>query len=649
MGALKLIHSIAPHFYEKFTPAGYKVEVIPFESPTDGKNAVVTKSVDFGMFGIAAATLGAAAGEPVVVIAGACNKGMARDRRQGRRRSRRSRTSRASGRIWPGSTQEVFILERLRMEGMSIKDITPVRVSFSEMHLALARGDVDAYVGAEPGPGVSLASGVGKLVEYPYGTAMGALNMVFGAHRDTLAQKPELVQRHPRHPPPGRPSSPWRTAPSMVAMAVAKLGQKREAIEVSVPNVELTWKFDATEIAAGQDLRRAHAGAEADPAAAGLRHLLRHRASSTSSPSKPEHRAPTRRRGRSRDGSAGERARSPLRRELWRPLCARSGARGAVVPLAVAGGLALRDLRPEVQPDPAAERGRDRAVRSRVRRHLRRRLQPRRCTIHLLASMSRVYGGFALARAGRAAARAADRPHPAGAADCSIRRFQVLRPIPVTAWLPLSMILFGLGPRSAFFLVFLGAFYPILLNTIFGVRWSIRGCSRRPRMLGCQGTAQFFKVVLPAAPARDLHRPAARPRLRLGRDRGRRDDRRADRARRHHHGGAPALAHRDRDLRHDRHRHRRLHLRPARACCSASRLLRWSPTPWLKRRCRSSSSRASPSTSSFSGQRIEALRDANLARQQGRVRLPDRRLGLRQVDAAAHRRRLRDSRPRARR
>ena len=64
MGALKLIHSIAPHFYEKFTPAGYKVEVIPFESPTEGKNAVVTKSVDFGMFGIAAATLGAAAGEP---------------------------------------------------------------------------------------------------------------------------------------------------------------------------------------------------------------------------------------------------------------------------------------------------------------------------------------------------------------------------------------------------------------------------------------------------------------------------------------------------------------------------------------------------------------------------------------------------------
>ena len=165
MGALKLIHSIAPWFYERFTPAGFKVEVIPFESPTEGKNAVVTKSVDFGMFGIAAATLGAAAGEPIVVIASACNRGMAviAKKDSGIAAIKDLKGKRIA--IWPGSTQEVFILERLRMEGMSIKDLTPVRVSFSEMHLALARGDVDAYVGAEPGPGVSLASGVVKLVE----------------------------------------------------------------------------------------------------------------------------------------------------------------------------------------------------------------------------------------------------------------------------------------------------------------------------------------------------------------------------------------------------------------------------------------------------------------------------------------------------
>lgn len=247
MGALKLIHSIAPHFYDRFTPAGYKVEVIPFESPTEGKNAVVTKSVDFGMFGIAAATLGAAAGEPIVVIAGACNKGMGVVAGKDSPIAAIADLKGKRVAIWPGSTQEVFILERLRMEGMSIADITPVRISFSEMHLALARGDIDAYVGAEPAPGVSLATGIGKIVEYPYGTEMGALNMIFGAHRDTLSERPELVgvilDIH-------RQASEYAMAnpAAMVEMAVMKLGQDRAAIELSAPNVELTWKFGETEL-----------------------------------------------------------------------------------------------------------------------------------------------------------------------------------------------------------------------------------------------------------------------------------------------------------------------------------------------------------------------------------------------------------------
>lgn len=117
---------------------------------------------------------------------------------------------------------------------------------------------------------------------------------------------------------------------------------------------------------------------------------------------------------------------------------------------------------------------------------------------HLFASMQRVYGGFALAALvavplglliGRVAlVRQVMDPF-----------LQLMRPVPVTAWLPLSMILFGLGARSAFFLVFLGAFYPILLNTVFGVRSVEPRLFEAAEMLGCRGNAQFFKVVLPAA------------------------------------------------------------------------------------------------------------------------------------------------------
>jgi NitT/TauT family transport system permease protein len=117
---------------------------------------------------------------------------------------------------------------------------------------------------------------------------------------------------------------------------------------------------------------------------------------------------------------------------------------------------------------------------------------------HLGASLARVFGGFALAvllalPLGLLIGRV---PLMRQLLDPT---FQILRPVPVTAWLPLAMILFGLGPRSAYFLVFLGAFYPILVNTIFGVRSVEPRLFEAASMLGCRGSAQFVRVVLPAA------------------------------------------------------------------------------------------------------------------------------------------------------
>jgi NitT/TauT family transport system permease protein len=117
---------------------------------------------------------------------------------------------------------------------------------------------------------------------------------------------------------------------------------------------------------------------------------------------------------------------------------------------------------------------------------------------HIWKSMQRVYGGFFLA---------ASIGIPLGMAIGRIKvirqlldpTISVLRPIPVTAWLPLSMIFFGLGPNAAIFLVFLGAFYPILLNTIFGVRSIDPKLFEAASMLGCSGTAMFRQIVLPAS------------------------------------------------------------------------------------------------------------------------------------------------------
>lgn len=76
---------------------------------------------------------------------------------------------------------------------------------------------------------------------------------------------------------------------------------------------------------------------------------------------------------------------------------------------------------------------------------------------------------------------------------------QILRPIPPIAYIPLAILWFGLGNPPAFFLISLGAFFPILLNTIAGVRNVDSVYVRAAQNLGARGTVMFRRVILPAA------------------------------------------------------------------------------------------------------------------------------------------------------
>lgn len=76
---------------------------------------------------------------------------------------------------------------------------------------------------------------------------------------------------------------------------------------------------------------------------------------------------------------------------------------------------------------------------------------------------------------------------------------QVLRPIPPIAWIPLAMTWFGANNIAAFFLIALGAFFPLLINTIAGVRAVDSIYLRAARNLGASQFTIFRRVILPAA------------------------------------------------------------------------------------------------------------------------------------------------------
>src|SRR5882724_9735957 len=118
--------------------------------------------------------------------------------------------------------------------------------------------------------------------------------------------------------------------------------------------------------------------------------------------------------------------------------------------------------------------------------------------VHILASLERIWLGFAIATVlgvGLGLLIGWFRP----AADVLWPLVELLRPIPAVAWVPLSIMLWPTERSSIVFITTLGAFFPIVLNTIHGVEGIDRQLVRAATSLGAGRLAIFREVVIPGA------------------------------------------------------------------------------------------------------------------------------------------------------
>ena len=76
---------------------------------------------------------------------------------------------------------------------------------------------------------------------------------------------------------------------------------------------------------------------------------------------------------------------------------------------------------------------------------------------------------------------------------------ELLRPIPPLAWIPLAIFWFGIGIKSAAFIIFLGAFFPILLSTVSGVMSVDTVLIEASRTLNARQRDIYRKILIPAA------------------------------------------------------------------------------------------------------------------------------------------------------
>lgn len=125
-------------------------------------------------------------------------------------------------------------------------------------------------------------------------------------------------------------------------------------------------------------------------------------------------------------------------------------------------------------------------------------LQSPKVVDHVLNSLYRVFGGFIGATlAGTILGLWIGRSR--WAADLFLPPLEVLRPIPGVAWIPLAILMFPSSEMSMIFITFMGALFPILLNTIHGVGGIDPRLVSTARSLGASRARLYFEVILPGA------------------------------------------------------------------------------------------------------------------------------------------------------
>ena len=75
----------------------------------------------------------------------------------------------------------------------------------------------------------------------------------------------------------------------------------------------------------------------------------------------------------------------------------------------------------------------------------------------------------------------------------------VLRPIPPVAWIPFSILWFGIGMFPAIFIIFMGCTFPILVYTIDGVKRTDKVLIESAQTLGASNWNVLKRVILPSA------------------------------------------------------------------------------------------------------------------------------------------------------
>lgn len=239
VGTWKTAQTIQPFFYGEFTKDN--VNVKPFTNPGDMKTALLAGDLDFTGTTWVTAIMAASKGEPVKVVASMVEKCSALVVRSDSNIGSVSDLKGKKIAYVPGTMHHILLLETLSKAGLNPdKDVTLVNIDFFDMGQALASKSIDAFLSGEPFPSMAVKDGYGKVLEYPYyDDSIGHINAAMITTEDQIKNNPDKIQKlvdmHKKST-----EKLIKDKEAWINKA-AEFGTKKEYVETSTGNIELTW------------------------------------------------------------------------------------------------------------------------------------------------------------------------------------------------------------------------------------------------------------------------------------------------------------------------------------------------------------------------------------------------------------------------
>ncbi|MGA8753348.1 ABC transporter substrate-binding protein [Candidatus Deferrimicrobium sp.] len=192
--ATSRFHGFLPAYRvaEKLKDQGIHVKIIEFPSATERLEAVAAGYAHMSYAGLTASILLRARGKDVVVVASTNEKGRGLVAGPEIKNVKMLKGKKIG--VTFGSIEHITLVAELRKNGLDPKkDVQLVNIPSPDQPVAFSNRSIDAYMGFEPWATYGVKNFGGKIISYPYDTAVGAVDSGVETSETFIAQYPKLV------------------------------------------------------------------------------------------------------------------------------------------------------------------------------------------------------------------------------------------------------------------------------------------------------------------------------------------------------------------------------------------------------------------------------------------------------------------------